>query len=127
MFKYSSAPLSPHLQRYKLPLNAWLSITHRLTGVVLFAGFVVLPILLVIITQGEQAWLNLLPWISHWVLKCLLFMFTFSLYFHMCHGIRHLFWDVGKGHEIDTVTMTAKLAIMAAFFLNLLTWLLVWL
>jgi succinate dehydrogenase / fumarate reductase cytochrome b subunit len=48
--------------------------------------------------------------------------FLFSLYLHFCNGIRHLFWDVGYGFEMETVDLTAKLAIGMAVVLTIVTW-----
>ncbi len=45
------------------------------------------------------------------------------MYLHFCNGLRHLFWDVGYGFELDTVDMTARLAIVAAIILTAATWL----
>jgi succinate dehydrogenase / fumarate reductase cytochrome b subunit len=49
--------------------------------------------------------------------------FLFSLYLHFCNGIRHLFWDVGYGFELETVDLTAKLAIVMTLVLTFVTWL----
>ncbi|HEX2245775.1 MAG TPA: succinate dehydrogenase, cytochrome b556 subunit, partial [Gammaproteobacteria bacterium] len=49
-------PLSPHLQIYKLPLAALLSITHRITGVFLTLGTAVLVYWLVAIAAGPEAY-----------------------------------------------------------------------
>jgi succinate dehydrogenase / fumarate reductase cytochrome b subunit len=44
------------------------------------------------------------------------------LYLHFCNGIRHLFWDVGYGFELETVDLTAKMAIGMAVVLTVVTW-----
>ncbi|MCK5725822.1 MAG: succinate dehydrogenase, cytochrome b556 subunit [Thiotrichaceae bacterium] len=122
-----SSPISPHLQRYKLPLNAWFSIFHRLSGIALFIGFFLITILLVIASHGEGAWQMVQPIISHSMSQCIVFLFTFILYFHLCNGIRHLFWDIGKGLDLASASRSAKIALTVAILLNLLTWLFVWL
>ncbi len=64
------------------------------------------------------------PHISgHWSRKSLfLFGLLFALYLHFCNGIRHLFWDVGYGFELEVVDITAKLAIAMAVILTIATW-----
>ena len=49
--------------------------------------------------------------------------FIFALYLHFCNGVRHLFWDAGYGFELDTVDLTAKLAIGVAVIMTIATWL----
>ena len=57
-----------------------------------------------------------------WYGQLFLFAFLFALYLHFCNGIRHLFWDVGYGFELETVDLTAKLAIVVAIVLTVVTW-----
>ena len=49
--------------------------------------------------------------------------FTFALFFHLCNGVRHLFWDAGMGFELATADLTAKLVIAGAAALTALVWL----
>ncbi len=119
----SKNPTSPHLQIYRLPLTALLSITHRITGVMLALGGVLLVGLLAAAAEGTGAYQS---WFSHlqsWYGQLFLLGFVFSMYLHFCNGLRHLFWDVGYGFELDTVDKTAKLAIVAAIILTAPTWL----
>jgi len=115
-------PVSPHLQIYRLPLTALLSITHRLTGVILAFGCVLLVWLLAAAAQGAEAYEALVPHYQAWYGQIILLGFLFSLYLHFCNGIRHLFWDVGYGFELETVDLTAKLAIGMALVLTVVTW-----
>ncbi|MDC1286977.1 succinate dehydrogenase, cytochrome b556 subunit [Gammaproteobacteria bacterium] len=115
-------PVSPHLQIYRLPLTALLSITHRLTGVFLAVGCVLLVWLLASAAQGAESYAALVMHFQAWYGQIFLFGFLFSLYLHFCNGIRHLFWDVGYGFELETVDLTAKLAIGMALVLTVATW-----
>ena len=58
-----------------------------------------------------------------WYGQIFLFGLVFSLYLHFCNGIRHLFWDVGLGFELETVDITAKLVIFVTLALTVATWL----
>ena len=115
-------PLSPHLQVYRLPLNAVLSITHRLTGLVLALGGVLLVAMLVAAASGSQAYQDLYVVATHWLGQIVLFGFTLALYFHLCAGIRHLFWDAGYGYELDTATRGSWAILIGAIVLSVLTW-----
>lgn len=115
-------PLSPHLQIYRLPLNAITSITHRITGVLLCLGAVLLVIMLITLASGSQAWGVIQPWISGPVGWVILFGFTLVLYYHLCAGVRHLFWDAGYGYELQTARRASWWVIAGAAVLTLLTW-----
>lgn len=116
-------PMSPHLQVYDLPLTGKLSIFHRATGVVLFIGLILMMLVLAAAAGGPESWQSMHGFLSSWFGKLILFGFTFSLYYHFCNGIRHLFWDIGKGLELIEAQKTGKVVIAASIVLTLLTWL----
>ena len=115
-------PVSPHLQIYRLPLTALLSITHRITGVVLAIGILLLTLVLVAAAQGPAAYQSVMGHYHAWYGQIFVLGFLFALYLHFCNGIRHLFWDAGYGFELETVDLTAKLAIVVALVLTVATW-----
>ena len=116
-------PMSPHLQVYKLPLTAKLSILHRGTGAALFIGLILMVLVLAAAAAGAESWQSMHRFLTSWLGKLILFGFTFSLYYHLCNGIRHLFWDIGKGLDLDDARRSAKAVIIATLILTLLTWL----
>lgn len=115
-------PMSPHLQVYKLPITGLVSIGNRITGVInSFALF--LLVLVIASAAGQPTDSSTILWLlNSWLGTLGLFVFTFTLYFHMCNGIRHLFWDVGVGFELETANKSAKVSIAAAGVLTLITW-----
>ncbi len=118
----SNHPISPHLQIYRLPLTALLSITHRITGVFLALGCILLVLVLAAAAESASDYQQLAAHLASWYGQLFLIGFVFSLYLHFCNGIRHLFWDVGYGFELETVDLTAKLAIAMAFIMTIATW-----
>jgi len=118
----SKHPMSPHLQIYRLPLTALLSITHRITGVILALGCIVLVWILAATANSVVYYQAMIPHLQSWYGQLFLLGFIFSLYLHFCNGVRHLFWDVGYGFELETVDLTAKLAIALAVILTAATW-----
>jgi succinate dehydrogenase cytochrome b subunit len=114
-------PLSPHLQIYKPQLTSILSITHRGTGVLLSLGALLLTCWLVGLATGEAAFNNLQLHASAWYGKLALIAFVFSFYFHLANGIRHLFWDAGRGLEISTTYMTGYAVIVVSIILTVST------
>ena len=115
-------PLSPHLQIYRLPLPALLSITHRMTGVVLSTGTVLLALWLIALAQGPDTFATAMMIISHPLGQIVLFGYSVALFYHMCNGIRHLNWDRGSGLEIEAVYRSGKITIAAAVCLTAALW-----
>lgn len=115
-------PLSPHLQIYRLPLNAILSITHRLTGLLLVLGSVLFVVLLICAAAGSQSYNAFYDIITHWLGRIVLFGFTLALYVHLCTGIRHLLWDAGYGFELHVATRNSYIILAVAAGLTVFTW-----
>lgn len=116
-------PMSPHLQVYDLPITAKLSILHRGTGAVLFIGLILMVWVLAAAAGGSESWQGMHGILSSWFGKLVLFGFTFSLYYHFCNGIRHLFWDIGKGLALKDAEKSGIVVLAATVFLTLFTWL----
>ncbi len=88
-------PLSPHLQVYRPQLTSVLSISHRITGVVLSAGLVMVVVWLLSLAAGAEAYARFLVVAAHPLGLLALSIWTFSLFYHLLNGIRHLVWDAG--------------------------------
>ncbi len=115
-------PLSPHLQVYRFPLTVILSIAHRMTGALLALGQVALIAWLVAVAAGRPVYESAHAWFASVPGQVLLITWSLMLYFHLCNGIRHLFWDAGHGFELRTVDITAVITLIAAAALTALTW-----
>lgn len=116
-------PLSPHLQIYRLPLNAVLSITHRLTGMILALGAALVVFVLMAAAGGPAAYATAHGLVSSWLGQIILFLFTAALYYHLCAGIRHLVWDAGHGYSLDAARIGSYAVLAGAAVLTVLTWL----
>ena len=115
-------PLSPHLQVYKPQLTSVMSIMHRATGIALAVGTLLLVCWLIAAATGESAFNDVQAFNASWIGKLLLFGWSYALFYHLCNGIRHLFWDAGKGFELETSHATDKVVIVAAVVLTILAW-----
>ncbi|WP_169566206.1 succinate dehydrogenase, cytochrome b556 subunit [Sneathiella limimaris] len=115
-------PLSPHLQIYKPQITMVTSITHRITGVALGVGTLLLAWWLIAAATGPEAFDTVSAFLTSWFGRLVMFGFTWALFYHLCNGIRHLFWDAGKGFELPTMRKTGMAAIICSVVLTLLTW-----
>lgn len=118
----TNRPLSPHLQVYRLPLVAILSITHRITGCALSAGTILLVIWLGSAAYGPEAYDQVSALLATPVGLLILFGFSAAFYYHLCNGIRHLLWDVGQGFELPTVAKSNMLVLTGTALLTIVTW-----
>ena len=118
-------PLSPHLQVYRLPLTALISITHRATGVFLSLGMIVLVIFLLAVAQGSESFDFIHGFLQSIIGRLFLWAWIYALLFHLCHGFRHLIWDTGHGFERETLNRFATYEIIASLVLVLMVFLVV--
>ena len=101
-----SRPLSPHIGIYKKQITSVLSILHRLTGVALYVGTLLLIVFLLVVAYSPLNYEILHGFLAAPIGQIILFGWTFAFFFHLLNGIRHLFWDIGKGFSITTVNKT---------------------
>ena len=117
----TNRPISPHLQVYRPQLTSVLSILHRITGVALAVGTILLVYWLIAAASGPEAFASAEALIGSWLGRILLFGWTFALYFHLTNGIRHLFWDAGFGFELKTVYASGWTVVALAAILTLIS------
>ncbi len=96
-------PLSPHLQVYRPQITSTMSIMHRISGIVLSFGALGLAFWLVAVAQGGETFEQVSGLLASPFGKCVLFVFSLALVYHLLSGIRHLLWDAGWGFEIPQV------------------------
>jgi len=117
-----SRPLSPHLQVYKPQLTSVLSISHRATGVALAVGTLLFVWWLAAAAAGPEAYERAQGFMGSWFGMLLLFGWSFCLFYHLCNGVRHLFWDAGYGFELPDAYRSGWAVVGGACVLTVLTW-----
>ena len=115
-------PLSPHLQVYRPQLTSVLSITHRATGVALAVGTLLLVWWLVSAATGPEQYAVAQSFLGSWLGLLLLLGWTWSLFYHLCNGIRHLFWAMGTGFELKAAYASGWAGVLASRVLTALAW-----
>jgi succinate dehydrogenase / fumarate reductase cytochrome b subunit len=118
----SKRPTSPHLQIYKWPVTMGTSILHRITGVGLAGGTLVLAWWLVAASMGPDAYGVFETVAFHWFGRLVLFGFTAALVYHALNGVRHLAWDLGYGFKVPTANKTGLITYGATAVLTLIIW-----
>ena len=117
-------PLSPHLQIYKLELPMVLSGLHRITGIALSVGSILLVAWISSAVYSAEAFASMNRFLGGFIGQFVLFGWTFSLIFHSVSGVRHLIWDTGRLLEIKQIHSSGKIVLAIAIVLTLLAWIL---
>ena len=120
----SERPLSPHLQIYRPQLTSILSITHRAAGVALAVGTLLLVYWVVAAASGPEAYASAQRCIGSVLGRLCLFGWSVALFYHLCNGIRHLFWDAGYGFELKTAYASGYAVLAGTAVLTVLAWIL---
>jgi succinate dehydrogenase / fumarate reductase, cytochrome b subunit len=115
-------PLSPHLQVYRWQLTSVLSITHRASGLALAVGTLLLVWWLLALAGGQDSFTAVQAFVGSWLGRLLLLGWTFSLFFHLANGIRHLFWDAGYGYTLKVTYASGWAVLVATVVLTVLSW-----
>lgn len=118
-------PLSPHLQIYRPQLTAVTSISHRLSGLFLCAGAVLLAVWLLALAAGPETYARFESAYSGIPGKVLTGLFVLALSYHFLNGIRHLVWDTGRGLELKAAYASGwSVVILTPLVSALVLWLL---
>lgn len=120
--KSAARPLSPHLQIYRPMLTMMMSIMHRITGVGLYFGIVLLVWWLTAASFSDGYYDLVQGFFGHWFGRLLLFGFTWALIHHALGGLRHLLWDTGRGFDLKLIEWLARANLAGSIVLTLLLW-----
>ncbi|MFN4282270.1 MAG: succinate dehydrogenase, cytochrome b556 subunit [Alphaproteobacteria bacterium] len=115
-------PLSPHISIYSWKFTMLLSILHRATGIALGVGALLLVYWLCAAASGSAAFADAQGFIGSWFGLLILFGFSYALFYHLCNGIRHLFWDAGYGFDLDAAWASALATVAVSVALTVLAW-----
>ncbi|MDG1462994.1 MAG: succinate dehydrogenase, cytochrome b556 subunit [Gammaproteobacteria bacterium] len=119
-------PLSPHLSVYRWQVSNGLSILHRMTGFALFTGAFLFVVWLLSALGGEACYTMFMDIMCSWFGILVTLGYTFCFYYHLCNGIRHLGWDIGKGFDKDVAVKTGIVVVITSTALTLASAFIVW-
>ena len=120
----TKSPLSPHLSIYRWPITMTLSILHRVTGVAMSVGLIVLCAWLMSAAAGAADYERVVSLLSTMIGKLMLIGFSFAFFFHLANGVRHLVWDVGYGFEKHQANASAWFVLLLAGGMTAAFWML---
>jgi len=116
-------PLSPHLQIYRWEWTMAGSILHRISGILLSAGMLLVTAWLVALAAGPEAFERVQALLASPVSVALLVAWTLALFYHLLNGIRHLFWDAGMMLDLGPARASAIAVAIGAVLLTAIVWL----
>ena len=116
-------PLSPHLSIYKPSITMTMSIVHRLTGVGLYAGTILLAIWLAAAASGAQAFAPVQQFMASPFGRIILLGYTWAIIHHALGGIRHFIWDTGAGLGPERMWL-ARLTLIGSLVITVGLWVL---
>ena len=117
-------PISPHLQIYNPQITSVMSALHRLTGIALGVGTLLLTWWLIALAAGPDSFEVVQDFIGSVLGIIILIGFSWALFYHLCNGIRHLFWDLGRGFELSQVSASGWTVVIGSVVLTVLAWIL---
>jgi succinate dehydrogenase cytochrome b subunit len=118
-------PLSPFMfpTWYRFQITSALSILHRLTGIALTVGSMLLAWWLIAVAAGGEVFAATHAVLASPIGILLLFLWSVAFFYHLCNGIRHLAWDVGWGFEIRQARLSGYAVLAATAVLTVVAWL----
>lgn len=118
----SERPLSPHLGIYKWQISNSLSILHRMTGVLMSVGALLLVTWLVAASAGGGPYAAVITLLRSPLGLLMLLGWSFSFFYHLGNGIRHLAWDMGYGFGKQTARNSGWLVLLFALAATAVLW-----
>ncbi|MBX9927096.1 MAG: succinate dehydrogenase, cytochrome b556 subunit [Hyphomicrobiaceae bacterium] len=115
-------PLSPHLQVYRPLINMVMSIVHRITGVALYLGTILLAWWLAALATGPGYFAYVSDIFGSLPGRIVLLGYTWALMHHMLGGLRHFVWDTGHGYELSTIDKLSWGTLIGSLALTGLIW-----
>jgi succinate dehydrogenase / fumarate reductase cytochrome b subunit len=115
-------PLSPHLSIYRPTMTMAMSIAHRISGVALYLGVLLLAWFLVAASADASSFAIFSDFIGSFIGQIVLFLVTWALFHHLIGGLRHIVWDAGYGLEKPLRDQLAWATLIGGFALTVLVW-----
>lgn len=118
-------PLSPHLTIYRPQLTSMTSILVRITGIgMLLAALMIVWWFLAAATSPEY-FATADGWVTSFLGDLIMTLSVWALWYHLLGGLRHLYWDTGRGLEVETAEKLGVAMLIGSVALTVITLLVV--
>lgn len=118
-----SRPLSPHLSIHKKVLTSIFSITHRITGIGLSVGSILISMWFLLLSLGPN-YFSYFEMVSKNILfKFILVIWTIGIFYHLFNGCRKLYWSFGIGMDLITVYRSGYIVLVLTLISTVVVWL----
>ena len=118
-------PLSPHLSIHKKVLTALFSIFHRITGIGLSVGSILISIWFFLICLGPKYFVYFEIISKNIIFKFILLIWTIGIFYHLYNGCRKLYRSFGIGMDLNTVYRSGYIVLFLTLISTILVWLIV--
>mgnify|MGYP001369363331 FL=1 len=118
-------PLSPHLSIHKKVLTALFSIFHRITGIGLSLGSILIAIWFLLISLGPNYFIYFEIISKNILFKFILLIWTIGIFYHLYNGCRKLYWSFGIGMDLTTVYRSGYIVLFLTLLSTIVVWVLV--
>jgi succinate dehydrogenase / fumarate reductase, cytochrome b subunit len=118
-------PLSPHVTIYRPQITSVMSILHRITGMALALGTIALVGWLWSAAYSVECFAAIHTLFTGITGTLLLMAWSYAFFYHLCNGVRHLFWDLGMGFEVAAVHRSGVNVFIISVALTIAVWVVV--
>ncbi|MDV4145077.1 MULTISPECIES: succinate dehydrogenase, cytochrome b556 subunit [Shimia] len=113
-------PLSPHLSIYRPQLTSVSSIFARITGVALLGAAVLVVWWFLAAASGPEYFAFVNGLMTSWFGDLVMFAALWAVCYHFLSGLRHLYWDTGRGFELKQAERLGWMVIFGSVILAVL-------
>jgi succinate dehydrogenase / fumarate reductase cytochrome b subunit len=122
----SQRPVNLDLRTIKLPITAYTSILHRVSGVILFLGIVIVLFALDKSLASEEGFAEVQACLASPLAKLIIWGLLSALLYHLVAGVRHLIMDLGVGESLEGGKLGSKIVIAVSVVIIVLAGVWVW-
>ena len=122
----SQRPVNLDLRTIKLPITAYTSILHRISGVILFVGLAVLLYALDKSLASEEGFEQVKACMTSPLTKLVIWGLLSALLYHLVAGVRHLIMDMGIGETLEGGALGSQIVIAVSAVVIVLAGVWIW-
>ena len=120
---HKNRPKNLNLLTIRLPINAVVSILHRVSGVGLFLSIPLILLALQLLVHSEASYATLAEWLDAWFVKLILIGLAWAFFHHFFAGIRHLLQDIHWMTSLNNARLSSRILLwLVAFSTIVFAW-----